>query len=287
MRTDEWLSVLGRVVDRARADEGVEAFGLDETETTVKAHDGAVESLSSARRRGVGIRVVSDRRVGYCYTVDLSDDALAAALRLSVEDHVHLRGLAKANDTGLCLAARPPDRSVRPSLRALLDQLEPGPAALLNRVNDVIAHTSGYERLVGPLGALDGQPPNLVRFLFTDPRARTAFPDWERVADQQVAELKGVFGPADPYITALADELTSAVGAPFADRWAAPTTPHRRTQVERLTHPDVGALRLTSETLGASEADDQRLLVYLPADEHTSQALDRLARRQPGALRAV
>ncbi|HEX6256399.1 MAG TPA: TldD/PmbA family protein [Euzebyales bacterium] len=80
MSADELLGVLDRIVDRARADEGVEAFGLDETETTVKAHDGAVESLSSARRRGVGIRVVSDRRVGYCYTVDLSDDALAAAL---------------------------------------------------------------------------------------------------------------------------------------------------------------------------------------------------------------
>lgn len=77
---DELLGVLDRVVDRARAGEGVEVFGLDETETTVKAHDGTVESLASARRRGVGLRVIREQRVGYCFTVDLSEAALDAAL---------------------------------------------------------------------------------------------------------------------------------------------------------------------------------------------------------------
>lgn len=76
----ELLGMLDRVVGRAQAGEGVEAFGLDETETTVKAHDGEVESLSSARRRGIGVRVVRDERVGYCFTVDLSEQALDAAL---------------------------------------------------------------------------------------------------------------------------------------------------------------------------------------------------------------
>jgi PmbA protein len=77
---DELLGLLDRVVGRARTGEGVEVFGLDETETTVKAHGGEVESLSSARRRGIGIRVVRDRQVGYCFTVDLTDGALDAAL---------------------------------------------------------------------------------------------------------------------------------------------------------------------------------------------------------------
>jgi PmbA protein len=80
MSAQELLPLLDRVVDRAGPGEHVEAFGLDETETVVKAHDGAVESLSSARRRGIGIRVVADRRVGYCYTVDLDESALGDAL---------------------------------------------------------------------------------------------------------------------------------------------------------------------------------------------------------------
>src|SRR5918995_532071 len=77
---EDLLPLLDRIVAQAGTDEGVEAFGLDETETVVKAHNGALESLSSARRRGIGIRVVTDQRVGYCYTVDLDERKLAAAL---------------------------------------------------------------------------------------------------------------------------------------------------------------------------------------------------------------
>lgn len=80
MSAEELLGVLDRIVERAHPGEGVEAFAVDETETTVKAHDGDVESLSSARRRGVGIRVVADHRSGYCFTVDLDESALSAAL---------------------------------------------------------------------------------------------------------------------------------------------------------------------------------------------------------------
>jgi hypothetical protein len=50
-------------------------------------------------------------------------------------------------------------------------------------------------------------------------------------------------------------------------------------------HPDVGELRLAYETLELPE--DQRLVVYLPADDATSAALDQLTGRQPGALRAI
>jgi hypothetical protein len=60
-----------------------------------------------------------------------------------------------------------------------------------------------------------------------------------------------------------------------------------RTGVERLVHPDAGELRLTYETLELPDADDQRLVVYLPADDATAAALARLTGRQPGALRVV
>ncbi|WP_459547642.1 MmyB family transcriptional regulator [Nocardia sp. X0981] len=54
-----------------------------------------------------------------------------------------------------------------------------------------------------------------------------------------------------------------------------------------MTHPQAGPLRSAFETLDLSADDDQRLLVYLPADPATSTALDRLAGRGPGGLRAV
>lgn len=214
--------------------------------------------------------------------------ALAHALRLSAAERDVFRLLAKATG-GLfsCVGTEPPARSVRPTVRALLDRLEPAPAFVANRLGDVLAFTTGYERLAGPIGLLDGRPPSLVRFLFTDARARNAYPEWDRVADDRVGSLRIESGRADPHTVELTEELTRAAGAPFTDRLAAPAVLPRRTGVERLVHPEAGELRLAYEILELPDADDQRLVVYLPADDATSAALDHLAGRQPGALRAV
>ncbi|MEU6124043.1 helix-turn-helix transcriptional regulator [Streptomyces sp. NPDC047123] len=215
--------------------------------------------------------------------------ALADALRLRVEERIHLRRLEKeagGNDP-CCPAAVPPAESVRPTVRAILDTLEPAPAVLLNRLADVLACTEGYRRIAGPLGVLDGERPNLARFVFTDERARTAYPDWDRFADDMVGHLKTDSMLDDPHVRAFTDELTVYAGAPFADRLAgAPVLP-RRSGVERLTHPDAGPLRLEYETLALPDSDPQRLIVYVPADPATAGALDRLNGRRPGGLHAV
>ncbi|MGV9600119.1 helix-turn-helix domain-containing protein [Streptosporangium sandarakinum] len=218
--------------------------------------------------------------------------ALADALRLSSDERFHLLRAAKLSggDFLACPGAAPPARSVRPTVRALLNRLDPAPAVLLNRLGDVLAFTGGYERLAGPIGLLDGRSPNVVRYLFTDVRARTAYPDWDRVADERIAVLRAECFPADPYLAGFAKELTVVAGAPFATRMAAPATPPGPAGgmgAERLVHPETGELRLVREVLEPSGANGQRLVVYLPADDATSTALDRLAGRAPGALRAV
>ncbi|GJF31020.1 transcriptional regulator [Kitasatospora sp. NE20-6] len=214
--------------------------------------------------------------------------ALADALRLTTAERVHLHRLTKAADGGLtCTGGAGPTATVRPTVQALLDRLEPAPAVLLNRLSDVVACTEGYRRLVGPAGLLDGTPPNLARFVFTDARARTAFPDWECVADQQVAALKQGPGRSDRHIAALAGELALAAGAAFTRRLAEVPGLPRTTGVERLLHPDEGTLRLAYEILDLPADDGLRLVVHLPADDRAAAALDRLAGRRPGALRAL
>ncbi|AXK37859.1 XRE family transcriptional regulator [Streptomyces armeniacus] len=217
--------------------------------------------------------------------------ALSEALRLTGEERQHLRRLVKAYDSStlaLCPSSPPPpSRTVRPTVRTLLDQLEPSPAALVNRIGDLLAYTSGYEQLARPLGLLDADPPNLTRYVFTDERARAAYPEWERMADEQIAGLKTVLTLHDPHAQELCDELTVTAGRPFADRLESVTDLPRRTGVERLSHPGAGELRLAYEILGLPDADDQHLIVHLPADDATSAALDRLTGRQPGALRVV
>jgi transcriptional regulator with XRE-family HTH domain len=214
--------------------------------------------------------------------------ALAEALRLRASERVHLFNLTKAADsTFSCRGASGPARTVRPMVQALLDRLEPTPAVLVNRLGDILAHTTGYERLARPIGLLDGTPPNLARFVFSDSRARDVYPDWEHVADEQVATLK--HGPfrADPHMAFLADELTVTAGEAFARRVDTVPGLPKSNGITRIAHPEAGVLRLAYEVLDLAADDDQRLIVHLPADPATSAALERLTSPPLRPLRLV
>ncbi|WP_055566768.1 helix-turn-helix domain-containing protein [Streptomyces atriruber] len=214
--------------------------------------------------------------------------ALADALRLTVEERIHLRRLEKERGADPCCpAAVAPTESVRPTVRAVLDSLEPTPAVLLNRLADVLACTTGYRRIAEPLGILDGERPNLARYVFTDERARAAYPEWDRLADDLVGHLKTESMLDDSHVRGFTDELTVDAGAPFADRIAAAPVLPRRSGLQRITHPGAGPLRLEYETFALPDADPQRLIVYVPADAATSAALDRLTGRRPGGLHVV
>jgi transcriptional regulator with XRE-family HTH domain len=215
--------------------------------------------------------------------------ALATALRLTPNEHVHLHNLAKGASPGFnCRGSAAPNRAVRPAVRAILDQLEPAPASVINRLGEVLACTDGYRSLVGATGLLDaGLPTNFPRYLFTDPRARAIYPDWEYQADKTVALLKRGPFRADPPIQALIDELTQRVGPAFTERLATIAGLPDTNGVVRMDHPDVGPLRLAYERLDLSADDDQYILLTLPADDATAAALDRLIDRRPGGLRAV
>lgn len=253
------------------------------------------------RRRTPGLRraelaTVSGVSVDYLTRLEQGRDrnpspqvlvALADALRLSVGERVQLRNLSKAaSGVGALCPQQPPEREVRPTMVSLLERLEPTPAVLFNRVGETLAYTTAYARLAGPVGLLDegGEPVNRLWFVFADDRARQVYPDWDRVADDRIAELRAESALDDPFLAHLVEELEVVGGSPFTDRLAAPLVAPRRTGVERLVHPDTGELRLSYESL---DAEGQRLVVYLPCDEETSAALDRLTLRGPGSLRAV
>ncbi|GAA1648179.1 helix-turn-helix transcriptional regulator [Actinoplanes couchii] len=214
-------------------------------------------------------------------------NARATALRFTSADRKHLRFLGKVPAGVMCPSGHTPAAEVRPMVRAMLDRLEPGLAVVLNRLGDVLAATDGFGALVRPLGLLEGRRVNVVRWHFADDRARTAYPDWQTIADDHVARLKSEVRRGDRHATELADDLTVLAGGEFVDRMAAPSGPAPRSGVERMTHPEAGRLALAYETLELPDADEQRLVVHLPADAATAAALDRLTGRRSGALRAV
>jgi transcriptional regulator with XRE-family HTH domain len=186
--------------------------------------------------------------------------ALAAALGLGDDEHVHLIRLVKVVDAGTCEAGPRRPAPVRPGLRALLDRLEPDPAALVDRVGTVLACTAGFAELAGPLGLLDADC--LARFVLADPRARAAFPDWDAVADEWAVRLHSAADLGDPHAAALAIELARSPGV--AARYTTATRVPRWSGTELWCHPDRGELRLGYEALEVPATAEHRLLVYRP-----------------------
>jgi transcriptional regulator with XRE-family HTH domain len=199
--------------------------------------------------------------------------ALADALGLSPDERVHLHRLVKAGSAEACPQSDLPVRSVRSTVRALLDRLEPAPALVVDAQGDVLACTVGFRLLAAPVGLLDADQPNLARFVFTDVRARAAFPDWERMADERAAALRAAADLGDRAAAALAEELSITAGTEFGHRFAASAVLPAWTGVERWEHPAAGTLHLAYESLPLPGTEEHRLVVYLPADADTSDAL--------------
>lgn len=133
------------------------------------------------------------------------------------------------------------------------------------------------------IGLLESGTPNLTRYVFTDSRARTFFPDWEQVADERAFDLW--LGPSAETSEWFRAELAPLAGMEFTRRLnrhlPPPPAPFR------LNHPIGQELRWQREKLELPRTDAQELVVLLPADDATARAMERLRRQPDRMLRAV
>ncbi|MFE0154488.1 helix-turn-helix transcriptional regulator [Nonomuraea sp. NPDC059007] len=211
-------------------------------------------------------------------------NSLADALRLENSERNHLRYLAKITSDECSVQIRPvpPTLSVRASVLQSLRLLESGVAIVTNRLGDILAHTSSFQLVTSGTGLLDAAPPNLNRYLFTDPRARTFFVDWDDVADEQAFDLWQA--PSLENLEWLTAELTPVAGPDFTERLNRHVVPRRG--VLRLNHPAGHQLRLLRETLELP-TDAQQLVIFLPSDDQTAEIIDQLQRQSHGRLRSI
>jgi PmbA protein len=77
---DDLLAIGDRIVGWAKEGEQLEAVVVRSSDTEIRAYEGDVEQLSSAQTQGVGIRVISDQRVGFAYAGSLDEDVLSETL---------------------------------------------------------------------------------------------------------------------------------------------------------------------------------------------------------------
>jgi transcription regulator MmyB-like protein/helix-turn-helix protein len=245
---------------------------------------------ASARRRAPGLRRSElAARAGispeYLTRIEQGRDrrpsgavvnALADALSLDPAERRHLTYLAKISG-GACTGRRhpgPPPRQVRPEVRQVLRLLEPAAAVLTNRLGDLLDGTASFRAVMTGTGLLEGEPANLTRYVFTDPRARDTFPDWGQIADEQAFSLW--LGPSVASYEWFRAELAPVAGTEFTRRLGQHLPPPGGPL--RMRHPAVEHdLTWHRETLELSPHDEQQLVIYLPADQVTSETLARLS----------
>lgn len=192
-------------------------------------------------------------------------DALAAALRLDDDGRTHLFGLAGH-------APRSPRRwvsdRVDPGLLRLMDAWTDNPALVYNRAYDILAANPLATELFGELGAVG----NLMLLVFTDPRARDFYADWETVAADSVAGFRMAYGaaPDDPRAKAVLHELLAA-GDAFRTLWERRDARRKCLARKSFRHPEVGLLTLNLQTFDVRSAPGHELIVY-DADPGTSSA---------------
>jgi transcriptional regulator with XRE-family HTH domain len=200
-------------------------------------------------------------------------DAVSRALQLDEAEHAHLLDLARTAN-----AERPPRRTsppqrIRPSIQRIVDAMSDIPAFVQNGRLDILYANGLAAALYSDLFQDPIRPPNSARFLFLDPRARTLYVDWESVAGDIVATLRGTAG-RNPYDRALSDLIgvLSTRSEDFRARWASHDVRFHRSGTKRLHHALVGELTLAYETLELPADPTLTLVTYSAEPGSPSEA---------------
>lgn len=208
--------------------------------------------------------------------------ALARALHLDEAERAHLFDLAHAGSTPTVTPARrrPARQQVlRPGVQRLLDAMTMAPAYVRNGRLDILASNPLGYAVFSPIFTDPIRPANIARFIFLDPTAQDFYVQWEQMASDTVALLRGEAG-RDPYNRALTDLVgeLSTRSEPFRTWWAAHNVRLHRTGTKHLRHPVVGELTLAYESMELTADPGLRLNAYSAEPGSASQdALNLLA----------
>ncbi|MCK9897974.1 helix-turn-helix domain-containing protein [Frankia sp. AgB32] len=205
-------------------------------------------------------------------------DALARVLRLSDDEQVHLRSLARPGR--LARRASRVERA-RPGVALLLESLRDVPALAIGRRTDVLAwNRLGHALIASHLDlaapAQAATRPNMARLILLDPHTRELYVHWRRKVDDVVSYLRLASGqhPDDTQLTSLIGELC-VKSAEFAATWARHPVRDCGATVRDYRHPLVGELSLSEEVLRMQDDAGLRLVVLSP--EPGSASAERMA----------
>jgi transcriptional regulator with XRE-family HTH domain len=209
-------------------------------------------------------------------------NAIARALQLDDAERLHLFGLARHGEVARLAPSR---GAIRPTVQQTVDAFTGGMALVRNRSWDYLASNALARAVYEEI--FDGRtgPPNQVRYVFLDERAKTFFDDWPAAARDTARVLRSEAGraPSDPGPAGLIDELLE-MSTDFRQIWGEQDVRLPAAGLHRFHHRRVGQLDLAFEA-AALRADPGLTLLLATAEpgSPTASALDRLQTAQAPA----
>jgi transcriptional regulator with XRE-family HTH domain len=191
-------------------------------------------------------------------------DRIARALLLTdaEREHLFLLGLGRPPEVRFQKST-----GVTPRLQRVLDALGASPAIIRSATWDVVAWNRAATVLLMDYESLPPERRNILRWIFLDPRARSAQYDWQGVARSVLGafRLETARAGAATEVQPLVDELHRA-SADFRAMWQDNDVrgPYGET-VKHIRHPVIGRLAFEYSAFAVDGRTDLSLVIYNPA----------------------
>jgi transcriptional regulator with XRE-family HTH domain len=188
--------------------------------------------------------------------------SLARVLRLDDDQRTYLYEVAGTNAASAKSRRRAPQK-IKPHMQRVLGQIIDTPAIVMTPTHDILAWNPLAAALMVDFGEIPERERNFMRLLFTDPRIRSLYPDWEGLARSVVSyiRMEAARKPDDPRLAELVGEL-SIRDEQFRQWWAGTHVAVKRRGTRTYKHPVVGEITLDWDPLTSDADPDQQLIIY-------------------------
>jgi transcriptional regulator with XRE-family HTH domain len=186
--------------------------------------------------------------------------SLARVLRLDDDQRTYMNELA--GNPATARSRRRAPQKVKPYMQRVLDRVD-APAIVMTPTHDILAWNRLAAALMLDFSEVPERERNFMRLLFTDPRLRSLYPDWEGLARAVVSymRMEAARKPDDPRLAELVGDL-SIRDAQFRQWWAGTHVAVKRRGTRTYNHPVVGEITLDWDALTSDAEPDQQLVVY-------------------------
>ena len=202
-------------------------------------------------------------------------DRIARALMLTdVErEHLFLLGLGRPPE-----ARYRKSEGVTPRLQRVLDALDPCPALIRTAIWDVVAWNRASSVMLIDYGSLPPDQRNILRYIFLDPRARSAQYDWESVARFALGSFRvdAARAGATAEVDSLVEDLCR-LSPEFRAMWRENDVRGVHGEaVKHIRHPALGPLAFEYSAFAVDGRPDLAMVVYNPATPEDAERIQSL-----------